>query len=178
MKNNERGLKGFLRSFRCAVSGIASSVVNERNIRIHLVAALYVLYFSVFYEFSRGEYILLLMTICLVICTEMLNTAIEAAVDLVTEEYARLAEAAKDIAAGAVLVMAAFSVFVGFMLFFNMEVVSRIIGYFAASPLRCVLLVLTLVLSVLFILKIGTWAKKADKHYGLKNGGNDVQNKK
>ncbi len=178
MKHNEHGISGFIRSFRCAVAGILSSVVNERNLRIHIVVAAYVLYFSIFYDLTRGEYILLGLTICLVLSSEMLNTAIEAAVDLVTEEYARLAKAAKDIAAGAVLVTTVFAVLVGFMLLWDPATFAKISMYFASAPIRSVLLGLSVLCSILFILKIGRWAKKADQHYGLKNGGSNDQHKK
>ncbi len=169
---------GFIKSFHCALCGILDSVVSERNLRIHIVAAMYILYFSRFYTFTRAEYILLALTICLVIATEMLNTAIEAAVDLVTEEYARLAKAAKDIAAGAVLVVAVFAVFVGVMLFLDLNVIMTVIEYFAHGPLRIVILLLTAAISVLFILKIGHWVRFVDKRYGYKNGGNDAKIKK
>ncbi len=160
------------------MGGILSGIVSERNLRIHIVVAAYVLYFSIFYELTRGEYILLVMTICLVLSTEMLNTAIEAAVDLVTEEYARLAKAAKDIAAGAVLVTSIFAVAVGFLLLWDTKTFLEIFLYFIKSPMRVVLLGLSLLCSALFILKIGRWAKKADQHYGLKNGGSNAQHKK
>ncbi len=178
MKNNERGVKGFILSFRCAIAGIISGIVNERNLRIHIIAAIYVLYFSTFYEFTRGEYILLVMTICLVITTEMLNTAIEAAVDLVTEQYAPYAKAAKDIAAGAVLASAIFAIAVGFILFWDTAVFAEIFMYFTTSPIRGVLLALSILCAFLFVLKIGRWAKKADQHYGYKNGGTNVQHQK
>ncbi len=177
MKNNEHGLRGFIQSFRCAVAGIMSGIVNERNLRIHIIVACYTLFFSTFYKFTRGEYILLVMTISLVIATEMLNTAIEAAVDLVTEKYALHAKAAKDIAAGAVLVTSCFSVIVGLLLFWDVETFKEIIEHYIRFPWRIVLLCLSIVCSVLFILKIGKWTRKADRYYAVKNGGNHVQNK-
>lgn len=167
MKNNERGFKGFFRSFRCAASGIMSGVVNERNLRIHIVAMLYVLYFSSFYQLSRAEFIALVITVCVVIITEMLNTAVEAAVDLVTERYATLAKAAKDAAAGAVLVATAMSVVIGVVLFWDTAVFAKIAAYFIAAPVRLFLLMLSAVCAVLFMGKIGPWAKKADSRYGL-----------
>ncbi len=178
MKNNERGLKGFIKSFRYAVTGIVHSVLSERNIRIHLVVALYVLYFSRFYSLSRAEYILLLLTICFVIATEMLNTAIETVVDLVTEAYARLAKIAKDVAAGAVLVAAFSAVAVGVMLFFNLDVMGQIVRYFMGNWVRPVLLLLSVVVSFLFISKVGQWAQKADEAICPDQGGKDAQNQK
>ncbi len=178
MKNNERGLKGFIKSFRYAIIGIAHSIISERNIRIHLVVALYILYFSRFYSLSRAEYILLLLTICFVIATEMLNTAIETAVDLVTEAYARLAKIAKDVAAGAVLVAAFSAVAVGFLLFFNLDVMGQIVRYFTGNWVRPTLLLLSAIVSFLFISKVGRWAQKAEVTFSPNHGGKDAQNQK
>ncbi|SDN27743.1 diacylglycerol kinase family protein [Acetanaerobacterium elongatum] len=178
MKNNERGLKGFVKSFQYAITGIISSIVSERNIRIHLVVTLYILYFSRFYSLSRAEYILLILTICFVIATEMLNTAIETVVDLVTDAYARLAKIAKDVAAGAVLVAAFSAVVVGVILFFDIGIIQNILLYFAASWVRVVLLLLSVAVAILFIVKAGRWANKAESSNNLNYGGKDAQNQK
>lgn len=178
MKNNERGLKGFVKSFQYAIAGIVSSILSERNIRIHLVVTIYVLYFARFYSLSRAEYILLILTICFVIATEMLNTAIETVVDLVTEAYARLAKIAKDVAAGAVLVAAFAAVVVGIILFFDIDVILNILLYFAASWVRIVLLLLTMTAAVWFVMKAGRWAHKTEDTLSLINGGKDAQNQK
>lgn len=178
MKNNERGLKGFVKSFQYAITGIISSIASERNIRIHLVVAIYILYFSHFYSLSRAEYILLILTICFVIATEMLNTAIEAVVDLVTDAYARLAKIAKDVAAGAVLVAAFSAVVVGVILFFDINIIQNILLYFAASWVRILLLLLSAAVAILFIMKAGRWADKTENTLNLINGGKDAQNQK
>jgi len=87
-----------------AIEGIIYSVKTQRHMRYHLVAALAVLLVSLIVNISRTEFILLSLAIILVLVTEMLNTAIEVAVDMISEEYHPKAKIAKDIAAGVVLV--------------------------------------------------------------------------
>ncbi|GIP51694.1 hypothetical protein J42TS3_07290 [Paenibacillus vini] len=74
---------------------------------------------ALFFRLPVRDLALLLLVISVVITAELLNTAIEAAVDLATPEWHRLAKIAKDAAAGAVLVAAAFAVLIGILLFYN-----------------------------------------------------------
>ena len=94
---------------------------HERNMRIHLVAALYIAFFSAFYSFSKSEIILLVITCALVMIFEVLNTSIEVIVDKVSPKYSPLAKVAKDAAAGAVLLSAIMAIIVGVILFFDIE---------------------------------------------------------
>jgi diacylglycerol kinase (ATP) len=87
-----------------AIEGIIYSVRTQRHMRYHLAAALGVLIVGLLADLSRTEFILLSMAIVLVLVTEMLNTAIEVAIDMISEEYHPKAKIAKDIAAGVVLV--------------------------------------------------------------------------
>ena len=87
-----------------AIEGIIYSVKTQRHMRYHLAAALGVLLLSLVVNVTRTEFILLSLAIILVLVTEMLNTAIEVAVDMISEEYHPKAKIAKDIAAGVVLV--------------------------------------------------------------------------
>jgi diacylglycerol kinase (ATP) len=87
-----------------AIEGIIYSVKTQRHMRYHLSAALGVLLMSLVVNVTRTEFILLSLAIILVLVTEMLNTAIEVAVDMISEEYHPKAKIAKDIAAGVVLV--------------------------------------------------------------------------
>jgi diacylglycerol kinase (ATP) len=87
-----------------AIEGIIYSVKTQRHMRYHLVAALGALLAGLLVNISRTDFILLSMAIILVLVTEMLNTALEVAVDMIAEEYHPQAKIAKDIAAGVVLV--------------------------------------------------------------------------
>lgn len=118
-------------SFKCAFKGISFVLRHERNMRIHLVAALYVAFFSAFYNFSRSEIVLLVITCALVMILEVLNTSIEVIVDKVSPKYSPLAKIAKDTAAGAVLLSAVMTVIVGIVLFFDLEKFKLILLFFS-----------------------------------------------
>src|SRR5919198_4149535 len=91
-------------SFRFALNGILLSFRTQRHLRIHFVAAVLVLIAGFVWRLSRAELLALVFAIAGVIVAELFNTAIEAAVDLVTTDYHPLAKVAKDVSAGAVLV--------------------------------------------------------------------------
>ena len=110
-----------VKSFKCAVIGIISCIRSERNFRIHLCVLFYVVWFSAFYDFSSPEKAILALTIGFVIACEMLNSSIEADIDLTSPEYNRLAGLSKDIAAGAVLVSAITAIVVAWNLFYDIE---------------------------------------------------------
>ncbi|MCM3705191.1 MULTISPECIES: diacylglycerol kinase family protein [Cytobacillus] len=106
-----------LKSFVFAFSGIRTALLNERNLQIHLAVSLAVMFFGIYFGISRVEWIIILMAIGGMLSLELLNTAIERAVDLATEDYHPLAKQAKDVAAGAVLVFAIISVIIGGAIF-------------------------------------------------------------
>lgn len=158
-------VKSLAQSFRYALRGIAYCVKNERNMRIHIVVTIYVLVFSVFYNFTETQYLILLLTIALVLFAESVNTAIEALVDLETGSYDSLARIAKDVAAGAVLICAIFAVAVGVILFFKPAVILHIISFLAHNIFLCTLFILSLPASAFFIfgLPIGAARLKRKK---------------
>lgn len=125
-------MKSFFKSFLYAGQGIAASVKNQRNLRFHIAAAVYVTAFSFFYELTKAEYALLALTFSSVISAELINTAVEAAVDLYSPEKSSLAKLAKDAAAGAVLMAAVFAVIVGVLLFGDIAVIKEIFRYYGS----------------------------------------------
>jgi diacylglycerol kinase (ATP) len=96
--------KNWIESANVAIEGIIYAVKTERHMRYHLLAAVFVLILSLVLNISRIEFTLLCTAIILVIITELLNTAIETTVDMISEEFHPKAKLAKDIAAGVVLV--------------------------------------------------------------------------
>lgn len=154
-------------SFVYAGRGIAYCIRHERNIRIHIIVLLYVLYFSNFYDFGRTEYALLILTCASVIALELLNTAIEVVIDKVSPRFNVFAMMGKDIAAGAVLVGAIGSVVIGVILFWDTTRFSEIFNYFTANFYRPVILAVTVAVSVIFISKTkhrgGNAAKKINE---------------
>lgn len=111
--------RSIISSFNYAVSGIISAIKTEKNMKIHYSIALLAIFLSLFFNFTRVEFLLLLFAISLVFVAEMLNTALEKVVDLITQDYHPLARLTKDIAAGAVLIAALNSLVVGYLLFFD-----------------------------------------------------------
>ena len=108
-----KGRQGLFRSFVYAYRGIVSSVRTQRNMRFHVVAAAVVLAVGLILGVSALELAILVIVISVVLVTEMINTALEFVVDLVTREYHPLARLSKDVSAGAVLVASIAAVLVG-----------------------------------------------------------------
>jgi diacylglycerol kinase len=106
----------FLTSFRYAFSGIWHVLRTQRNARIHLSVALVVVILGLGLRLSHIEWAIIALTIALVLVAEAFNTVAETAVDLATAEYHPLAKIAKDVAAGAVLLMAIAAVIVGLLI--------------------------------------------------------------
>ncbi len=153
-------MKKFLTGFACAFKGIGSTVLSERNMRIHIVVMLYVFYFSSYYSLSKTEYILLILTCAAVIALETVNTAIEAVVDKASPEYSKLAKISKNAAAGAVLIMAIAAVGIGLILFLDFEVIGYIFTTIFTDIRKIAILFATVALSFLFIRGV---KKKKDK---------------
>lgn len=111
--------KSLIESFNYAVNGIIYALKTERNMRIHFVVAIVVIFLSLFFDFTKLELLMLFMTITFVFMAEMFNTAIERTIDLITDEYHQLAKIAKDVAAGGGLIAVINAVVVGYLLFFD-----------------------------------------------------------
>jgi diacylglycerol kinase (ATP) len=111
-----KGQQGIARSFDHAYRGLVYAVRTQRNMRFHVVAAAVVLVGSLFLGVSKLELAVLVLVIMFVFVTEMFNTALEFAVDLVTKEYHPLAKLSKDVSAGAVLVSSVGAVLVGYLI--------------------------------------------------------------
>lgn len=109
-------IKRLFSSFRFAGNGLKLAL-SEPNMRVHIAAGILISAAGFIFELTRTEWCVLLLTIAGVMSFEMVNTAIEKTVDLVTEEYRPLAKMAKDLAAGAVLLFAIAAVIIGCLLF-------------------------------------------------------------
>ncbi len=129
-------MRSILHSFRAALRGIVFCINNERNMRIHTVMVVYVLLFLRFFELTRGETALVFAAFGLVIGAEMLNTAMEGLTDKTSPEFSQTARSVKDVAAGAVLVCAVFSVCVAVCLFWQPAAFRRIFDHYREAPLH------------------------------------------
>jgi diacylglycerol kinase len=104
--------------FYHAFNGILETYRSERNFRIHVIVAMAVVVLGIWMDVTYSEWCWIILCIAIVLIVEVLNTAIEALVDLVVPDYHPLAKKAKDAAAGAVLIAAIFSCIVGGVIFF------------------------------------------------------------
>lgn len=104
-------------SFNYAFQGVIHAVRTQRNMRVHLLAAVAVLIAAVAVGVTQMEMIALIIAIAFVLITEMINSAVEGAIDVATTSFDPLAKLAKDMAAGAVLIATMTAVAVGFLVF-------------------------------------------------------------
>ena len=144
----------FLKSFKYAFCGIIHCLKNERNMRFHTVAALYVLIFARFFHFTRSEWVLLLLTIGGVLAAEAVNTAIEEVCDKVSPEKNEHIRHAKDAAAGALLILAVFAVAIAVLLFGSIDGWKELFGFYVSHPVNLCALALSAVLSLLIIIHV------------------------
>ena len=105
------------KSFGYALSGIRTALKKEPNFIIHLCIGILTMFAAAFLKFSIGEWLILLLIISFVLALELVNTAIEAVVDLVSPEIKDEAKIAKDTAAAAVFLSVITAIIVGLVLF-------------------------------------------------------------
>lgn len=148
-------LKRFGRGFIYAYNGIRLAIQEERNVRFHLCAAVYAYLAAWLAGLNQSDIALLSLAIFCVIQAELMNSAVERAVDKPDTSHWWSAGAAKDMAAGAVLMSAVGALFVGGFLFLRPERLSRLWNLLAANLLWLVLLLASLILAYLFVFRFG-----------------------
>lgn len=104
-------------SFHYAFSGIRQVFVNERNFRLHIIIALFIIGLGFYYGISATQWIVLTLTIGLVLVCELTNTIVEDLLDIVSPAYSEEVKVLKDIAAGLVLISAIVAIVVGALIF-------------------------------------------------------------
>ena len=109
--------KNLINSFKYAIEGFISSFKTERNMIIHILAMILVVILGMYLKLSFIEWCLIVMSIALVIGSELFNTAIETIVDMISPEKNPKAKLAKDISAAAVLAFAIGAAIVGIIIF-------------------------------------------------------------
>lgn len=115
--NPRQEYKKLINSFKYAIEGIISSFKTERNMKIHVLAMIVVIALGLFFKLNKVEWCFIIIAIASVISAELFNTAIETVVDMVSPERNPKAKLAKDITAGAVLVVAIGAAIIGFIIF-------------------------------------------------------------
>jgi diacylglycerol kinase (ATP) len=164
-----------LKSFTFAFEGIVYVLRTQRNMKIHFAIALIVLGGSLFFDLSRVELIALLLTISFVLVMEMVNTAVEAAIDTFGTAFDPMAKIAKDVAAGAVLIAALNAIAVAYLVFYDrLEKPSQdAVNLVRQSPWHLSVIALVLVLLLAIVLK-AAFHKGTPFHGGMPSGHSAV----
>ncbi len=110
-------IKARIKSFSYAFNGIIFCLKTQHNFWVHLTAMIAVIVLGLILNVSKAEWLLLIFAMGLVLCLEIVNTAIEYIVDLLSPEHKKTAGLAKDLAAGAVLVGAITAALIGLIIF-------------------------------------------------------------
>ena len=113
----KKGINRLFKSFKYAYEGLKYAFKYEQNILVHFSATILVIIAGIFFKISMTEWLVLTLIIGLVIATELINTSIEATIDLVTKEVHPLAKVAKDTAAAAVLIFGITALIIGLIIF-------------------------------------------------------------
>ncbi len=116
-QDNRFSVRKRLLSFKYAFNGIKKLFITQHNSRIHLTIVLLVIIAGFFFHISKAEWFVVMIVTGLVFAAELFNSAIESVVDLISPEYHKKAENAKDYAAGAVLIVAIISAIAGLIIF-------------------------------------------------------------
>ncbi len=150
-----RGRPSIFESFNFAIEGIIHVLRTQRNMRIHFAVAVAVLVAALAFDLSRIELIALLLAIAFVLIAEMINTAIEAAVDVASTSFDPMAKLAKDIGAGAVLIAAINAIAVGYLVFSGQvaDESSRLLDRLSEAPAELTLIALVLTTALVIALK-------------------------
>ena len=144
-----------LQSLNWAFEGVIHVLRSERNMRIHFALAAIVLILAFSYGVTKLELMALLVAISFVLIAEMVNTAIEATIDLATTSFDPLAKVAKDIAAGAVLIASVNAVVIGYLVFADRisEPSSRLVERVREAPSNLTLIALILIILIVIASK-------------------------
>ncbi|HWM13484.1 MAG TPA: diacylglycerol kinase [Gaiellaceae bacterium] len=144
-----------IQSLNWAFEGVIHVLRTQRNMRIHFALATAVLILAFSYGVTKLELMALLVAISFVLIAEMVNTAIEATIDLATTSFDPLAKIAKDIAAGAVLIAAVNAIVVGYLVFADRltQPSSRLVTEVREAPINLTLIALILIILIVIASK-------------------------
>jgi diacylglycerol kinase (ATP) len=165
------GRTTLLQSFNHAFQGLIIAVRHQRNMRIHLTVAVGVLLAAILLDVTRLEMVAILVAITFVLVMELINSAVEAAVDLLTDRFDPRAKAAKDMAAGAVLVAAVNALAVAYLVLAD-RLTNRSLRVLTAirhSPSQLTIVALAVVLAAVVAIK-ATRRKGTPLSGGLPSG--------
>jgi diacylglycerol kinase (ATP) len=146
-----------IQSFNFAIEGVVHVLRTQRNMRLHFAAAVAVIVVAVAVGVSKIELSVLLISIAFVLVAEMINTAVEGAIDAATTSFDPMAKLAKDIAAGAVLIASVNAVAVGYLVFAGKaaDKTAEVLDRVRSAPAEITLV--ALVLTVIIVIATKAW---------------------
>jgi diacylglycerol kinase len=164
MPNNSKGERRTLaHSFADAFRGVGDCILTERNMRIHLSTACYVVFFASQLGLTRGEKACLVMAIGAVVAAEIFNTCLEKLCDFTEKNRNRFIRIIKDMAAGAVLVTALCAAFAGILILFR-PALWQLLGRIFSAPVSLGLFLLSFGAALVFVFvgpkKIGEYCRR------------------
>ncbi len=149
----KKRMKSLTASFKAAGSGIARTVKHERNMRIHIVMAVYVMLFGILGKVNSVHWAIFFLCFAAVISAELINTALERVCDTVDSGFNISIGIIKDLAAGAVLIAALCSAAAGLCIFLSPAVFGNIINALMQTPWLVIIIALSLIPALVFIFK-------------------------
>jgi diacylglycerol kinase (ATP) len=157
---SSRPRPSLIESFNNAIEGVVHVLRTQRNMRIHFAIAVAVLATAAALGVSKLELIALLLAIAFVLIAEMINSAIEGAIDVSTTSFDPMAKLAKDIAAGAVLIAAVNAVAIGYLVFAGKAAdrTARVLDRLRDAPAE--ITVIALVITVIIVIVTKAWTGK------------------
>ena len=152
-----RARPSVMESFNFAIEGVIHVLRTQRNMRLHFAAAVAVIVVAVAVGVSKIELSVLLISIAFVLVAEMINTAVEGAIDAATTSFDPMAKLAKDIAAGAVLIASVNAVAVGYLVFAGKaaDKTAEVLDRVRSAPAQITLV--ALVLTVIIVIATKAW---------------------
>lgn len=164
--DNKHKNKTFFSATKNALNGIIHAFKTEKNLRLDYLIGALVFFVSLFFDFTKVELICLVITIGFVIFAEMINSTVEYIVNLVKTEYDLNAKAAKDIAAGGVLIASAISVIVAYLLFVDkIRQASTALLTAVLSSKAHMLVTILFITTILVVILKGSLSKDKDNNY-------------
>ncbi|MBI5641335.1 MAG: diacylglycerol kinase [Nitrospirae bacterium] len=145
-------LRKWLKSANFAIEGILHGAKTQRHMRYHFFSAAAVLFVSYILGVSKSEFIVLSLAVILVLLSEMLNSAIETMVDLLSPEYSEKARITKDIAAGAVLITAFGAAVLGYIVLFPYLKSFFLQGFYIAKHSKEEISLIAFILVLIFVI--------------------------
>jgi diacylglycerol kinase (ATP) len=147
-------LRRWLKSANFAIEGILHGAKTQRHLRYHFISAAAALLVSYVLGVSRTEFLIISLAVILVISAEMMNSAVEAVVDLLSPQYAEKARIAKDIAAGAVLITAVGAAVIGYIVLFPYMKLLFVNGFHVAKHSKEEISLIAFILALIVVIII------------------------